>query len=467
MRAQLRWAAVLVGVVAIGAAPAMASTRAPDLSALAWPAFLAGPSHTSYNPTQQAITKANAASLVQKWNFLGDLPTKPGQPEPGYVSSPTVADEAVFIGSSNGYFYKLNEATGAVLAKRFIGFEPQLTCNAGGFADTATVAKDPATGQLMVYVGGPDGYLYAMNASNLAVKWRSVIARPSKKVNDYYQWSSPTVLNGRIYVGISSSCDQPQVRGGVKGYLQATGKVFGRFYTVPEGVVGGSVWSSVAAAGTKYIYFGTGNYAPGVTKRYFMSRVMELNAVTLKVVASFQVPKAQQVVDDDFGASPTLFGTLVGDCDKNGHFYALKTPSLQLAWQVKVANLASPGDPQCVASAAYDGKSLYITARNTTIGGKSYKGSIRKINAKTGAVIWQTPLPNGAFGSPTLDGAGVLAVGTYDFTNPSQDVYLINAATGAILTSIPADPTFAQSVFANGWLFTASGSGVTAWAPPA
>jgi hypothetical protein len=59
----------------------------------------------------------------------------------------------------------------------------------------------------------------------------------------------------------------------------------------------------------------------------------------------------------------------------------------------------------------------------------------------------------------------VLAVGTYDFTNTADDVLLLNAATGAVLTSIPADPTFAQSVFANGMLFTASGSGLTAWAP--
>jgi outer membrane protein assembly factor BamB len=469
-RQQLRWVAVLAGVLAVGAAPALASSRSPDLSALAWPAFLDGPAHSSYNPSQQAITPANAASLVQKWNFAGDPATMPGQPAPGFVSSPVVADEAVFIGSSNGYFYKLDEKTGAVLAKRFIGFQPALTCQAGGFADTATVAKDPSTGQLMVYVGGPDGYLYAMNASDLAVKWRSVIGRPSRKVNDYFQWSSPTVVNGRIYIGVSSACDQPQVRGGVKGYLQATGKVFARFYSVPKGVLGGSVWSSVAAgntAGNKDIYFGTGNYAPGVRRRYYMSSVVELNALTLKVVATFGVPKAQQVVDDDFGASPTLFGALVGDCDKNGHFYALKVPSMQLAWQAKVANLAGPGDPQCVASAAYDGKSLYITARNTTIGGKSYQGSIRKLNAQTGAVAWQTPLPNGAFGTPTLDGAGVLAVGTYDFTDTDQAVYLLNAATGSILASIPADPTFAQSVFANGWMFTASGSGVTAWAPPA
>jgi polyvinyl alcohol dehydrogenase (cytochrome) len=463
-RGRLGWFAVVVGVVAVGTAPALADAPGPALSGLAWPAFLNGPAHSSYNPTQRGITPANAASLVQKWNFLGDQPTMPGQPAPGFVSSPTVAEGAIFIGSNNGYFYKLDEKTGTVLAKRFIGYEPQLTCEAGGFADTATTARDPVSGKLMVYVGGPDGYLYAMYASNLVVKWRSVIGRPSKKVNDYYQWSSPTVANGRIYIGRSSSCDKPQIRGGVYGYLQTTGQIFARFYSVPKGVVGGSVWSSVAA-GTKYVYVGTGNYAPGVKRTYYMSSVVALDALTLRVVATFGVPKAQRVVDDDFGASPTLFGQLVGACNKNGIFYALKRPSLRIAWHVRVANLAGPGDPQCVASAAYDGTSLYIAARNTSINGTLYPGSIRRLDARTGKIIWQTPLPNGAFGSPTLDGAGVLAVGTYDFVNTADAVYLLNAATGAILTSIPANPTFAQSVFANGMLFTASGSGVTAWAP--
>lgn len=63
------------------------------------------------------------------------------------------------------------------------------------------------------------------------------------------------------------------------GYTQATGKIFARFYSVPKGVVGRSVWSSVAA-GTKYIYFGTGNYPPGVTRTYYMSSLVVLDAVT-------------------------------------------------------------------------------------------------------------------------------------------------------------------------------------------
>jgi hypothetical protein len=114
-----------------------------------------------------------------------------------------------------------------------------------------------------------------------------------------------------------------------------------------------------------------------------MSSLVVLDALTLRVVAMFGVPKAQRVVDDDFGASPTLFGQLVGACNKNGIFYALKRPSMRMAWHLRVANLAGPGSPQCVASAAYDGKSLYIAARNTTIDGTSYPGSIRRVNARS------------------------------------------------------------------------------------
>src|SRR5215470_6649124 len=90
------WFAVVVSVVAAGTAPALADAPRPALSGLAWPAFLNGPAHSSYNPTQRAITPVNAASLVQKWNFLGDQPTMPGQPPPGFVSSPTIAEGAIF-----------------------------------------------------------------------------------------------------------------------------------------------------------------------------------------------------------------------------------------------------------------------------------------------------------------------------------------------------------------------------------
>jgi outer membrane protein assembly factor BamB len=431
-----------------------------------WPAYLDGPAHTSDNLAQVAITPANAAALVQKWHFVGDPPTQQGQPGPTFNASPTVADGAVFIGSRTGWFYKLDESTGQVLDKVFFGYQPHHTCTAGGLIATATVAKDPSDGQDTVYVGAPDGYLYALRASDLSVKWKSVIAIPSTTVSDYFQWSSPTVANGRIYIGVSSHCDKPLIRGGVIGYVQATGKIFGRYFDVPKGVVGGSVWSSVAA-GNRYVFVTTGNAADGATVPYDTVAVVELRAKTLSRVAKFRPPASQLGFDRDFGASPARFGTLVGACNKNGLFYALHVPSMMLAWERRVAT--SPGTtprPTCLAASVYDGKHLYVAATATTIAHKTVQGSIRQLDPATGRVLWQTGLPNGVLGSPSLDGAGVLAVGTYGANPTPNAVYLLSARTGHILrTLIIGGHDFAQSTFADGMLFTANDTGVYAWGP--
>ena len=104
-------------------------------------------------------------------------------------------------------------------------------------------------------------------------------------------------------------------------------------------------------------------------------------------------------------------------------------------------------------------RTLYLGSNATTIGGTSYAGSIRQADPATGAYTWQTGLPCPVEGTPSLDSAGVLAAGTYGFANCSSfGAYLINAATGAILTTLPVGSArvFAQPVFAQGTLFVAT-----------
>jgi hypothetical protein len=75
-----------------------------------------------------------------------------------------------------------------------------------------------------------------------------------------------------------------------------------------------------------------------------------------------------------------------------------------------------------------------------------------------GAFGWQTGLPCAAEGTPSLDSAGVLAAGTYAFGTCPTGAYLIDAATGAILTTLPTGSArvFAQPVFAQDTLFVAT-----------
>jgi outer membrane protein assembly factor BamB len=415
-----------------------------------WPGYLDGPLHTSYSPAQTTITPADAMRLVNRWHDA------PGQT---YLASPTVADGAVFIGSNAGWFYQLNISTGAVEHKAFLGYRPQNGCNAHGIVATATVAVDPLDHQDTVYVAGADGYLYAFSAANLALKWKSVIAIPSRTVTNYYAWASPAVANGAIYVGVSSDCTHPFIRGGVISYDQATGQKIAEFSTVPKGHLGASVWSSIAVGPGGYVYATTGN-SPGSDPELASSdSILKLAPDTLKLLSAWQVPAAQAL---DFGGSPVIFGPYVGACNKNGIFYALRQQTMRLAWERRVGATEEPV-AECLAAPVYDGRYLYLAGPKATISGKRFRGSIQKRLASNGSLVWQTGLPEGVVGSPTMDGGGVVAVGTYDDGPTPNATYLVDAATGKILRNLVSGWDFGQSVFADGCLFTANTNGVYAW----
>lgn len=456
----------MTALIAAGATVTATSVTASAVTTSDWPAYLGGQAHSSYNATQTTVTPANAATLVRKWQFAGDRPTVAGQPAATFISSPVVADGAVFIGTNAGWFYKLDETTGAVLAKVFIGYRPRLTCSAAGFAATATVAADPSDGQDTVYVAAPNGYLYAFRAANLGVRWRSAIAYPSATVSDFYDWSSPTVANGKIYVGVSSECDNPLVRGGVVGFDQATGHRFALFSTVSNGTLGGSVWSSVAVDTDGYVYATTGNPQDGASQLHYSESIVKLDGATLKPVASFTVPEAERTADGDFGGSPTIFGPDVGACNKNGRYYALNRSTMQLVWEQRMGAASKSSTPaQCSSAAVYDGKYLYFAGPAATIKGVAYRGTIRRINPVTGNFLWQTGLPNGVIGPASMDGGGVIAVGTYDNSATPNATYLVNAANGAMLRTLVPGADFAQTAFADGWLFAAEGTSLSAWGP--
>jgi outer membrane protein assembly factor BamB len=442
--------AVSPGIAAAGPSRVVKTTQA-------WGAYLNGPRHNSYASAQKTITPATAGRLVQAWHYGAGV---------SFLASPTVSGGAVFVAASTGWLYKLNQSTGAVQARRFIGLQPAKTCGAQGPVSTATVAPDPVNRRATVYVAGADGYLYALSASNLALRWKALIALPSSATSNYFDWSSPTVAGGRIYVGVSSDCDKPQVRGGVIAYSQASGKKLAEFYTVPAGSVGGSVWASVAVAANGDLFVSTGN-GPGNNQRLkYSESVVKLNPRTLRVLGRFQVPKAQIGLDSDFGASPIVFGRYVGACNKDGIFYLLNQATMKVRWEKRIADAASNGKTgQCIATPAFNGKVLYFAGNQTTIKGVTYLGSVQARKPGSGELIWETPLAEGVTGSPSIDGGGVLAVPGYrpPATGTPDAVYLIRPSSGRILRALAQGTEFAQAVFAGGWLFSADSSGVYAW----
>jgi polyvinyl alcohol dehydrogenase (cytochrome) len=437
-----------------GARTVAAAKAAPD-----WPAYLNGSKHSSYSGKQRAITPATASKLKRKWKFTGGG---------GFLASPTVAGGDVFVGANNGWFYKLSERTGHQLAKVFLGYQPDLTCGSQqnlGVVSTATVAAAPKSHDQIVYVAGASGYLYALYAKSLKLAWKSVIAIPSTTVNDYFDWSSPTVANGKIYVGVSSNCDTPLVRGGLDVFRQSTGRKLGEFYTVPKGRTGGSIWSSPAVAPDGDVYATTGNGPLNGNQLLGNSESIIKLSPTLRLLGHFQVPASNEGFDTDFGASPVFFGRYVGACNKNGVFYAVVQSTMKLGWQQQVSGPAGD-NAECIAAPAWNGKHLYFGVASTTISGTNYPGSVQE-RTSAGRLIWATGLPNGVNGSPSMDGGGVLTLGTFDYNPPNNNAtYLVDAANGKILKTLITGNNFwdfPQSVFADNWLFTANTSGVQAW----
>jgi polyvinyl alcohol dehydrogenase (cytochrome) len=440
-----------------------------------WNQYLAGVEHHSYQPSDTTITPGNASTLVRVWSWIPDL-VRGGPPRKQVFSSPTVVGGTIYIGANTGDFYALDDSTGAVIWKDHIGFQAMLTCKARGFTSTAAVVTDPLTQRLTVYVAAGDGYLYALDASDGSIVWKSLVVQPGTTSNEGYNWASPVVSGGHVFMGVSSQCDDPLIRGGVKEYDQETGALLGTYWTVPDGSVGGSVWSSVATTSDGSDAFATTGNAdttPGANPGDSFS-IVRLNGTTLQKEDVWTIPGLNGT-DKDFGASPTLFtgtiggmpSSLVGACNKNGKFYALRANDLAAGpvWTRKV------GGAMCLPAAVYDGSRLFVSGDTTTIAGTSYRGSVRELNPSSGRPLWETGLNGHIVGTPALNGSNVLAAPVYDFSSSAtKGVVLLNANDGSVLTTLPTagKTVWAQPVFADGHLFVGTiGDGLYAFAPGA
>jgi outer membrane protein assembly factor BamB len=163
---------------------------------------------------------------------------------------------------------------------------------------------------------------------------------------------------------------------------------------------------------------------------------------------------------------------MVSACNKNGWLYVFRSGRLAdgPVWSFKLASSAKVGTHHCLAATVFDGSHLIASGVATSIAGTHYLGSVREFNASTGHIVWQRGLPAGVIGTPSLNGAGVLAVPTMDSSvGAANAVFLIDAADGTIITQLPtgSDGEFAQPIFADGHLFLATlDQGLTSYSAP-
>jgi len=138
------------------------------------------------------------------------------------------------------------------------------------------------------------------------------------------------------------------------------------------------------------------------------------------------------------GYQPVIDGvktTMVGACNKNGDFYAFDAADISAGpvWTDQIGNYFTVGPGECDAAPVWNGTNLYLASNGTTIDGTAYGGSVREVDPAGGAVIWQTGLAGPIIGTPSQDGAGVIATATYSPQTGQNAVSLLDASTGQIL----------------------------------
>jgi polyvinyl alcohol dehydrogenase (cytochrome) len=431
--------AVAVGLTLVTAGPAIAASGD-------WPTYGATNGRSGFNAAETAITPSTASHLHVAWTAAAQNTV---------FSQPVISNGLVYWGSFDGYERATN-SSGGLVWQTYLG--QTTACNAtAGVASTATVVNG------VVYVGGGDAQLYALDATTGAVLWQTRLGvSPST-----FLWGSPAVFGGSVYMGVASYLRCPLVQGQLVRLDATTGAVENTMKVVPDGCLGGAVWSTPSvdeAAGT--VYFATGNPGPCRTTERNAEAVIEVRASDLGVIGHWQIPPAQQTDDGDFGSSPTLFTrtlnrttqAMVGIANKNGVYYALKRDHLGAGpmWQIPIA--ISGACPQCgqgsIAPSAWDGHTLYVAGGNTTINGVRCAGSVGALNPATGGILWQRCLPDGPVLGAVTSAPGVVAVAE------GNQILIVSATSGQTLFAYTTQSSIwgAPSI-ANGVLYIGDNSG--------
>jgi outer membrane protein assembly factor BamB len=291
-----------------------------------------------------------------------------------FKASPVVFEDKVFIGSSSGFFYALDEKSGNKLWQFPPG--PALTgscLNFGAYGIQASATRARIKGEEAVLFGAPDpaaesglgsARLWALSAKTGKQIWASdVVAHingcsvyPAPKslgeLHERIAYSSPLVHEDKVYIGVHDSGDDPIQNGKVIAVDLQTGKVVPGFSYVSTSTRGGGVWNAPASDG-KGVYFTTGNTrtwgsggsqpAPAINNGLSLLRIDPASgAITWK----FQPVPYPLDFDPDWSAGAAVMdsscGELIESVQKDGWTYALNANDGSCKWQYPPTN-----EPTC------------------------------------------------------------------------------------------------------------------------
>ncbi len=185
-------------------------------------------SQTRFYPNRQ-INTMNVKHLHPAWIFQTEV-------KDTMETTPLVVNGVMYVTTAFDHVYALNARTGEELwhYKHKLGPISIYCCGPNN--------RGVAAYEDMVYLATLDSKLVALNAKTGKVAWQSDIADPEL---GYSETMAPTAVNGKILVGTNGG--EYGIRGFVKAFDAATGKLLWTFNTTPENSVG--VWATKDASG--------------------------------------------------------------------------------------------------------------------------------------------------------------------------------------------------------------------------
>ncbi len=442
MQKQHGRSALVLGSILIcfGIAACGSTTVAPKaISTTSASATYDGNSARTGYSTDTSITPSNASSLTQQWHISETTPIS---------DQPVVANGVVYWGDWSGVMHATSLSGTPVWSTPLGTTARPPGCIYGlatlGILSTPTVGT--INGKAVVWVGGGNGQMVALNAANGHIIWQTPLrTEPGDSI-----WSSAAYYDGSLYVGVASWQGCPQEFGRIVRLNAATGTLeksitFASF--LPARCHGPGAWSSPAVdVADNSIFIGTSN---DICDSRYQDAILKLNPTSLAITSLWQVPLTQHPADSDFGATPTLFSAtiggvtrqLVGAENKNGVYYALDRTNLAAGpvWQyqaeskatfttslaaanancnntISPSSWAGPGAPIMVAGVALNGA------------GTGCVGTLAALNPATGQPQWQVTLAGGIEGAVTQV-PGLVVVGA------GRDLDVLSSSSGTTLFS--------------------------------
>jgi outer membrane protein assembly factor BamB len=243
-----------------------------------------------------------------------------------FVATPVIQDSVVYIGGTDGRLYALNVADGTQKWKT------SPTTNASIFT------ANPLIKNGVVYIGDYGGKCHAYNVSDGSTKWTYDIASPYRNIN------TTPVLNGNTVYFASYD---------------------GRIYALDAGTGAG-----------KFATPSTGNpitsgmaFANGVIYVGALPKVYAFDATTGAIKWITPAPQFTQ-----YSSSPTVVNNVVYIGGEDGIMYAFKTADGTILWS-KVLGTGS-----IVSSPVYKNGNIYVGNGD---------GKMFALQSSTGNIVWQ------------------------------------------------------------------------------